>query len=222
VNSCLLMLTMLISGCGSALNSYSNCDNSPGADCDPFDTATYDTDKDSGDPLPPDADGDGYTTDQGDCNDENASIHPGATDTYGDTVDQNCDGTDGVDSDSDGVPSVASGGDDCDDTNPEIFPGAKDILGDGVDQNCDSIDGEGLCDDTCSDANNGQCDDGGETSVYRINCVFGTDCTDCGIRLSCLDTCQYANDGWCDDGGEGSSFYLCDMGTDCSDCGPRP
>lgn len=44
-----------------------------------------------------DADGDGYTTCDGDCNDNNASIHPGANDTKGkagrDGIDQDCDGT---------------------------------------------------------------------------------------------------------------------------------
>jgi len=43
-----------------------------------------------------DGDGDGFTPNQGDCNDTDASVHPGATDTAGDGVDQNCDGADGV------------------------------------------------------------------------------------------------------------------------------
>ncbi|RMF85416.1 MAG: PASTA domain-containing protein, partial [Nitrospirae bacterium] len=43
-----------------------------------------------------DGDGDGYTPNQGDCNDADAAIHPGAPDPPGDGVDQNCDGADGV------------------------------------------------------------------------------------------------------------------------------
>lgn len=39
-----------------------------------------------------DADGDHYTTAQGDCNDHNAAVHPGATDVCN-GVDDNCDGT---------------------------------------------------------------------------------------------------------------------------------
>ena len=38
------------------------------------------------------SDGDGYTEDQGDCNDSNADIHPGAMEQCGDGVDNDCDG----------------------------------------------------------------------------------------------------------------------------------
>ena len=41
-----------------------------------------------------DADGDGYTVADGDCDDTNADIHPGATETPGDGVDSNCNGDD--------------------------------------------------------------------------------------------------------------------------------
>jgi hypothetical protein len=64
-----------------------------------------------------DEDGDGYTAENGDCNDNDATVYPGAADTYGDGSDQNCDGTDGVDADGDGVASAAGGGPDCDDGN---------------------------------------------------------------------------------------------------------
>ncbi|MEE2751655.1 MAG: putative metal-binding motif-containing protein [Myxococcota bacterium] len=41
-----------------------------------------------------DQDGDGYTEADGDCDDSDASIHPGAQETPGDGVDSNCDGND--------------------------------------------------------------------------------------------------------------------------------
>jgi hypothetical protein len=49
-----------------------------------------------------DADHDGIPTDV-DCNDTDATVHPGASETLCDGVDQNCDGHDSCDSDHDGV-----------------------------------------------------------------------------------------------------------------------
>lgn len=46
-------------------------------------------------PADQDHDGDGFTPNQGDCNDNDASIHPGAPDPEGDGIDQDCDGVDG-------------------------------------------------------------------------------------------------------------------------------
>ncbi|MBI5162014.1 MAG: hypothetical protein HY996_11480 [Micrococcales bacterium] len=91
-----------------------------------------------------DVDLDGWTAtvcEGDDCDDDDPNVHPGADDTVGDRVDQNCDDTDGVDADGDGEASVASGGDDCDDADAHIHPGAEDDVGDGVDQSCDGMDG---------------------------------------------------------------------------------
>jgi len=48
------------------------------------------------DPKESDDDGDGFTENDGDCNDNNSSIHPDAIDVCGDGIDQDCDGTDQV------------------------------------------------------------------------------------------------------------------------------
>ncbi|MBX2797904.1 MAG: hypothetical protein KTR31_09555 [Myxococcales bacterium] len=70
-----------------------------------------------------DVDGDGFTPDEGDCDDADPNLSPTATDIVGDDIDQNCDGIDGTDVDADGYASLASGGDDCDDHDPEVYPG---------------------------------------------------------------------------------------------------
>jgi hypothetical protein len=61
-----------------------------------------------------DNDGDGYTEDQGDCDDSDSSIYPGATEICEDGIDQDCDGSD--------------------------LPGTTEICGDGIDQDCDGSD----------------------------------------------------------------------------------
>jgi MYXO-CTERM domain-containing protein len=49
-----------------------------------------------------DADGDGYTIAEGDCDDTDPTVNPGADDDTGDDIDQDCDGVDGVAIDTNG------------------------------------------------------------------------------------------------------------------------
>lgn len=83
-----------------------------------------------------DDDGDGFSEDDGDCDDTNPAAHPHAEEKYYDNVDEDCAGGDDNDADRDGHASSTHGGDDCDDTDATIYPGATDVYYDGVDQDC--------------------------------------------------------------------------------------
>ena len=82
-----------------------------------------------------DADGDGWTTCDGDCNDGDASVYPGATEVC-DGVDNDCNGQidEGFDNDNDGWTTCDG---DCDDTDASINPGAPEDCDDGLDNDCD-------------------------------------------------------------------------------------
>ena len=113
-----------------------------------------------------DFDGDG-TIDANDCGPEEPDTYPGAPDPFGDGIDQDCDGADGLDRDGDGFsrydPSYV--GDfadwDCDDEQDQVHPLAPDTVGDGSDQNCDGVDGvDGDGDGFASEESGGtDCDD---------------------------------------------------------------
>ena len=100
----------------------------------------------------------GHSADSSDCDDGDAGVHPGASETC-DGVDQDCDGTadDGAidmdtwygDADGDGYGDASSGstgcsqpsgtvsdGSDCDDGDAVIHPGAAELCS-GVDEDCD-------------------------------------------------------------------------------------
>jgi uncharacterized protein (TIGR03382 family) len=97
----------------------------------------------------------------GDCDDSDASRNPGASETYGDGLDSDCDGLELCYADLDGdgyrTSDLVQSSDedcvdageamaeaplvDCDDTLSGVNPGAEEIEGDGIDQDCDGSDG---------------------------------------------------------------------------------
>lgn len=102
-----------------------------------------------------DADGDGFSLEDGDCNDGAAWISPAAVEIPNNGVDNNCDGTELCFSDLDGdgyrgvtgtdfvvgivCPNIAPL-QDCDDSDPNKNPGIPEVPCNHIDENCDGQD----------------------------------------------------------------------------------
>ena len=105
--------------------------------------------------------------DDGECRDGRDNDRDGETDCE----DEGCIGT--VD-----CTSPRDSGSDSASCTCDFSPSSCDLMCE-----CDTDCGGVLCTDTCSSSFDGECDDGGPDSDYNV-CSFGTDCGDCGPRLS--------------------------------------
>ena len=96
----------------------------------------------SEDPNEVDNDQDGYTENDGDCDDFNNTINPGAQEIPDNGVDEDCSGADqvtpGAEIDNDGDGFTENDGD-CDDSDRGIHPGMTDIEDNGIDEDCDGL-----------------------------------------------------------------------------------
>ena len=153
-----------------------------------------------------DADGDGFTENDGDCDDTDSNVNPGAPEIV-DGIDNNCndridEGTDTVDDDGDGMSEDEG---DCDDSDRTIYAGAFEYL-DGVDNDCDGVIDDG------TDAY----DDDGDCA-----CEGGEDIEACTGSISSSCDIDDLQTGDCDDADEdihADAPELCDgFDNDCDD-----
>lgn len=137
-----------------------------------------------------DADGDGYLSSDGDCDDADAAIHPNQTERC-DGIDNNCDKSVDetitvrwfADLDGDGHGTEGDAGvlrcdppagyvitdDDCDDSDATVFPGALDRC-DGIDNDCNN-----LIDETQTYYFDGDGDGFGDINASVEGCAPGAD-----------------------------------------------
>jgi hypothetical protein len=154
----------------------------------------------------------GYMNVAGDCDDADASVNPGASESCN-GVDDDCSGSvqsDEVDADSDGYAECDG---DCDDSDGAAYPGASEAC-DGADNDCDGAtdedfdaDGDGFASssacawgDDCDDADASVSPDGYEVAVVASGSSYAVDNAGCsdGADNDC-DGASDSSDSDCDD-----------------------
>ena len=147
-----------------------------------------------------DADGDGFATDAGDCDDNDSAVYPGATERC-DNLDNDCNGTVDddlvqswyADADADGFGNAAQAvtaceppdgayiadDSDCDDTRSDVYPSAPELC-DGLDNDCD-----------------GQTDEDDATTWYA-----DADGDGVGDEATAISACAAPGEGWVTDSGD--------------------
>ena len=148
----------------------------------------------------------GYVAHDGDCDDTDALVNPGAMEDCSATDDMNCDGLVGADdNDGDGYGAC----EECNDTDALVNPGATEVCGDGTDNDCNGVtdtdaadfvnvyvdnDGDGYGDE--SDPGTPMCEGIGIEGYVEDN----TDCDDgvAAVNPGELEVCADTVDNDCD------------------------
>jgi hypothetical protein len=169
----------------------------------------------------------GYAAYAGDCDDDDATYHPGADESdCSDPNDYNCDGSSGfTDADADGFAAC----EECDDADAAHFPGADETC-DGADDDCDGVIDEPDAIDATTWYADADADGSGDASAFTRSCTapahavgVAGDCDDGDPRFhpgasetDCADPNDYDCSGttplYADADGDG--FAACD---DCDD-----
>ena len=239
----------------TATTDTANADTADGPDA-PSDTAADtdsaedDTGSDTGAadtgtiaPIAVDLDGDGWSAEDGDCNDYDSSVHPEREESC-DGIDNDCDGDIDedvipvwyLDSDGDGhgtedftyegcdpMEGYVLLGDDCDDSSDMVYPSADEWC-DEVDNNCDGVTDEDVTDTFFLDEDGDGFGDAGFTiEACAVPDGYSENADDCNdleeaIHPDAVEVCDGADNN-CDgdtdeDGAEGATTYYLDADLD--------
>jgi len=187
----------------------------------------------------------GYVSNDDDCDDSSSTINPDATETVGDGVDYDCDGTELCYDDDDNDGWLDTSGDtrassdtdcsdsyegsssdptsDCDDTNSSIHPGASESACSGVDYDCSGgvtcyvdADYDGHRSSTAVTSVDMDCSDVGESCVSSVDCLDSNPYAFPGsAELESTSSCREDADG--DGYGDSSPPSGVTAGDDCND-----
>lgn len=168
-----------------------------------------------------DNDGDGFSTNDGDCNDSDEDIFPGQTEIEN-NADDDCngfvdDGTDAYDDDNDGYTENQG---DCNDNDSSVRPNAPE-LENGINDDCDQYTDEGT--DSFDDDGDCYCDTAPCIGSIEPSCsnIQGGDCNDGNPDISpaALEVCgnnidENCNNDFDEENAQGCTTYYRDSDGD--------